>query len=1207
MYDDLALRVIQTGVGFTQELAAKSITAIAIPVTVPFLPVRYAISRKQYSGGLVKAPHVKAPFQVTDAEGGKEIELGPKTHYTLRRLRPGFLYVFSEKDKGWRIYGIDENANLNYLEGYHLPNAGSASSNAPGDASDPDKHTPYDPLQHPSVNGALFIPPDAKVWIGYSDARWTHRTLDSHMDESVRKKHMRLFDPQAWKGNPKGTPHMAPLNETDQLVAEMYCDPSSKKPKGVPRACVDAKSFSFSQAPFCKLEMANLGVAAADLDGAALLAVEDPAGIAMDLARLMSTHFLEWTEEKDPNYKPPAVTIAGSCADDAFSQELTKVREQAKEKVLNQHRAILGGGPDVWGDPAVWNQYRNRPLTRAEKNYNEVARYKNGNNPNAPLSKTTVGDQIDYEIAQAQREATEKWRANHPDITDEDLKPNPNYMETKKTFKWTMLADKGIQQLRGEAIAVAEAKVYRQHKDHFGAISSIPVDDISSEIWMDYCAKPYVGPPFGAKEKREKIFRYAKSQRPDSDEPMSGLTVGDEIDYDLHMGRQEAIAKWSQKNLYDQEAHTAWQGKLADEHQKMDRERIVALAKAHVAWCESKRFVDYFNSVFDKVYEYADAGIGVAFTETLNLCYEGVQNKSQCFDHMLKWMHAAIDEQNLLVRAFLTNCQGAVEALKAGWSEDEIPWKAVLKELGKAYDPEQEGHLSAAATHGGGGGGEEPKPGNETSPDEAEPWVVPTLEKVERGNQEGEVYWRTLESQHAAKALLKRIPASPLEQQAAVGKLTATTSGVIAKAARDITEKDCTKIITLHPTEGVTPGLAAVHAGSGKWVGIYEMDLNSVTEVDRAVCAAIYHSLPEEVQRTIPIRQFGEPLRRFNSIARKTSRMTSSKPVGEAPVAGAEARPVRFVIMADIEGMESTPTHLLKLDPTKLANKRYVRVVGNRQVKFLEKNLSLGVIEEPAPDAGISAKALTAEDAKLAKKAEAVEAGAHAHGGHAPGKLSIGASILGAILSFVMAYEFNKEAGEASGEEREVLEWRSRASLVIGAACTGEAIFKILEHEPFGKAFMTAKIAGRLTQGFALVGIVGGLFLAGCDTAAYLNAKSKGEKSLASAFAMSIGVNAAIAAVSFTALVPAIILSWATPGTAVFGFATAMGSSPFFFIGVPALGFVLMVVGVYVAMAIASAESGAKKDHTLAHCCWGRGEHFNSFTLESHQFQAAMG
>jgi hypothetical protein len=452
---------------------------------------------------------------------------------------------------------------------------------------------------------------------------------------------------------------------------------------------------------------------------------------------------------------------------------------------------------------------------------------------------------------------------------------------------------------------------------------------------------------------------------------------------------------------------------------------------------------------------------------------------------------------------------------------------------------------------------------------------------------------------------LATVSTGPLEHEAAVGKLTVNTSGVIARATRDVTAKDCSRIITLHPTEGITPGLTAAHAGNRKWAGIWEMDLNAFTKADRVMLAAFYEALPEQVRKTIPMQQFEGLLNRLFRTAKKTYGMPSANQIGKAPAAGSEVRSIKVVIMGDMEKIENLPTNLLKIDPGKLANKKYVRVVGRRRVVFLEKNFALGEMKESAPPTEISAAGIAAEDVE-AVKVEPAKAGAHAHGSHAPGKLSIGASILGAALSFAMWCEFDKEARKAGGEEKVDLERRKIASAVIGVACVNEAIFKILEHEPFGKSSMPTKIAGRFTQGFALLGIAGGLLLAGCDYVKYRHARDKGEQSLASAFLYSAGVNLGVALVSATALIPAIILSWATEGMWVYGAAATMGSSPIFFIGVPGLGFVLMIAGVYIAMAVASAESQAKKDHCVAHSCWGRGEHFNSFTLERHQFQAAM-
>lgn len=58
---------------------------------LPILPVRYAVSRSDH---LVrtKAPPLEAPF----GDGVQTIDLPASATYTLRLLRPGFLYVYDE-------------------------------------------------------------------------------------------------------------------------------------------------------------------------------------------------------------------------------------------------------------------------------------------------------------------------------------------------------------------------------------------------------------------------------------------------------------------------------------------------------------------------------------------------------------------------------------------------------------------------------------------------------------------------------------------------------------------------------------------------------------------------------------------------------------------------------------------------------------------------------------------------------------------------------------------------------------------------------------------------------------------------------------------------------------------------------------------------------------------------------------------------------
>ena len=109
------------------------------------------------------------------------------------------------------------------------------------------------------------------------------------------------------------------------------------------------------------------------------------------------------------------------------------------------------------------------------------------------------------------------------------------------------------------------------------------------------------------------------------------------------------------------------------------------LAEAHVAWCEHAKFRNYCNHVFD--FAANDAGIGVAFTQTMSLCYAGVQDKVTCWEHIKKWLEDDLKkpEDNLIVAAMLLGNRQALahvqQAAQARTDPRSIPWDSGIRAL----------------------------------------------------------------------------------------------------------------------------------------------------------------------------------------------------------------------------------------------------------------------------------------------------------------------------------------------------------------------------------------------------------------------------------------------------------------------------------------------------------------------------------------------
>lgn len=583
----------------------------AIP-QVELYPVRYAVALNRK--GVPKVDGTQ--FKAADADGAV-FPLGKEAVYTTRCLRKGYLYVYDETDSGWRIFAVESIApRLKLIDVVGVPKNASKQS---GDSSphSPGRETKrLDLLQQPTSGGFIRVPAGHVVWLGFSDARWTSKTLQEHQAPSVRAAHMRRFDSGAWKD----CEHTAPLAEAGKRVA----DHVGVFDKGTLTPRLPQDLFEFSQEPF--EQVGEIALPSDPEEGEfAMVALDDPAGIAMDLARLMSWHFLQWSAKDDPNYVH-----------------------------------FQGGEPS--GSPMV----------------------RHG------LVQGTPSQSSDSKIGKR------ALPAPPPQSSDSRLGTTG---PSKRSFQWTMASSHGIQSLMGMDIARAEASVWNRHRVSSGiAAPATQMTDKqrrdSEEIWDMYLQRACNEKSAGSRGKLLKIVEHkVKSRLGSNDDPasLSKVTKADEIAYDIAKARRKAIADWetNHRDDYDMGAHATWAGKLGEELGKLDTQYIQDLAKAHVRWCESQRMVAYFKHVFDRTYQGNDCGIGLAYTDTLARCYEGVQDKVHCFDHILKWLESPVSDDNLIVPAIVLNHGATREEINslhgASVESNDSAWDQVASAFLGAY------------------------------------------------------------------------------------------------------------------------------------------------------------------------------------------------------------------------------------------------------------------------------------------------------------------------------------------------------------------------------------------------------------------------------------------------------------------------------------------------------------------------------------------
>ncbi|MDN7932758.1 T6SS effector BTH_I2691 family protein [Burkholderia metallica] len=256
------------------------------------MPVRYAVA--PVSNGL---PAVSAPLKVEDAArsvgNGKPQNLtmqGGSARYTARLLRSGYLYVYDEKRDRMDAYWITEDGNYLRIAPEAAVPDGARSAR------------PCNFTGHRELAGCIAIP-DARdagiVWLGYSDVQWTQAVIDAHKGANgkrLRELHMRAFDAGAWANAHPGmtgksasrgrgaVPHAVPMSELATTVGEYATAksvPNGFAPSSAPRFHLHAGKADEVLAACSRRSPELLG---------AIVAVDDPAGVAQDLAALINWH-----------------------------------------------------------------------------------------------------------------------------------------------------------------------------------------------------------------------------------------------------------------------------------------------------------------------------------------------------------------------------------------------------------------------------------------------------------------------------------------------------------------------------------------------------------------------------------------------------------------------------------------------------------------------------------------------------------------------------------------------------------------------------------------------------------------------------------------------------------------------------------------------------------------------------------------------------
>ena len=282
---------------------------------LPLLLTRYAVFPNEAG-----APHLSG--QLDDATL-KSITLGKNAHYGLRLLRSGYVYVHDEARKLWDEYFVTADGFLTKLP--PRPKQGTRPAPATEFACARNGAAP--------LAGVITVrnPKHAtNIWIGFSNVEWTDATIEKHKDAAYRQKHMRKIVVKNGKVSPQ--PNTAALEQVDSLVPEFKLEDATVRKHIEPSG-----PFQFNSRVPSAERFKEAVKKATPEGGAAIVALDDPVGLAMEIAALMEARKLVFTnEESEAKPRFAASTISGlelAIKEQAMLNEIISGEELAEDMV----------------------------------------------------------------------------------------------------------------------------------------------------------------------------------------------------------------------------------------------------------------------------------------------------------------------------------------------------------------------------------------------------------------------------------------------------------------------------------------------------------------------------------------------------------------------------------------------------------------------------------------------------------------------------------------------------------------------------------------------------------------------------------------------------------------------------------------------------------------------------------------------------------
>ncbi|WP_322024840.1 T6SS effector BTH_I2691 family protein [Burkholderia sp. BCC1977] len=239
-------------------------------------PVRYAIACPR---GASKAPALSGNFRID----GRAPQAVATAKYTLRALRPGYLYTYDEKRKKLAAYMVlDDGIMWNFPPDVTPPPGDAENALTQGCAMNGD-------LAFESFGRCVSVEHTpgsdeaTNLWIGWSNVRWTKDLVHNKINDAAwRKQHMQCINVSAMLAG--GATDTGEFQATQSKIAHFAMDAQAMK-----------AAFGFSnRAPKDEIRLRQRNVAKRIGDAMAespnkkgfVVAVNDPVGLTNDLAEL---------------------------------------------------------------------------------------------------------------------------------------------------------------------------------------------------------------------------------------------------------------------------------------------------------------------------------------------------------------------------------------------------------------------------------------------------------------------------------------------------------------------------------------------------------------------------------------------------------------------------------------------------------------------------------------------------------------------------------------------------------------------------------------------------------------------------------------------------------------------------------------------------------------------------------------------------------